>query len=126
MKTKLLLSLFIISLLLTGCGTKLLVFTGESENWTAKITTSQQDDLQESEIFLEYKGADPSSVKEFNYFVESNVENYGREGATLNKGGALREKGNMNRGSAKVTEKTVIEVLIEWNGIEETLTLKQK
>lgn len=125
MKTKLF-PLLIILLLITGCGTKLLVFTGESDNWSAKITTTQTDDLQEDEIFLEYTGDDTDSINEFNYYVESNVDGYSREGASLNKSNALRDKGNMSRGGAMATESTIIKVRIEWDGKSETITLKHK
>jgi uncharacterized protein YceK len=126
MKSKLFVFIILIYLLLlSGCQSKVLSFTGESENWSAKVKYTQNDDLQEKELILTYLGNDVNSVGEIEFNVDSNDGGFDGTGF-LKKGGTFQAKGNMSRGGAILVEKAKIVVTIEWNDKKEEIILENK
>jgi hypothetical protein len=118
--------LLIILLLLSACQTKTLIFTGESDNWSAKYKAIKSGDIQEEELALIYLGNDVKSVGEFTFNVESNAGGFGGTGATLTDGGVFQAKGNMSSGGASVTKDAEIVVTVEWNDKKENVSLKSE
>jgi hypothetical protein len=118
--------LFVLLLLLASCNSKTLTFTGETDNWSANLIVIQtREDYETQEFVLKYKGNDVSSVGEITYNVDS-VGGFGRSGAKLGQNGSLRDSNEANPTNAKVSEHTMVEVTVEWNGNIETFKLSKQ
>ncbi|MFC0476759.1 hypothetical protein ACFFHF_16275 [Robertmurraya beringensis] len=111
--------------ILSACSTsKIFTFTGESENWSAKLKVTQANDFEEQEFTLQYKGKDVKSVGEITYKVDTNAGGFGGTGASLDKNGILENSQEANPSNAKVIKESDIDVIVEWNNHTEEIKLK--
>ncbi|MFF2450565.1 hypothetical protein ACFVSW_26325 [Neobacillus sp. NPDC058068] len=113
------------SLILMACSkTKVMNFTGESENWYVDYEVKVFDENSESTHFtIKYKGKDPKPQK-----IKYNIE-YGSgktDGTDNLNNGELNLGGHSCSGCAVIQEDDVMEVTITWNGELETFNLKNK
>jgi hypothetical protein len=110
-------------LLLTGCQTNMLGFSGESKNWNAELSILQTAGKEQATILLKYQGAnDIGAIKKFNYYVKRPRFGFGGT-AQLNKAGVYEgESGGLNEGKTK--SNVEIEVTVTWNNNTETIILK--
>lgn len=122
---------FIIILVLTGCtsnnSSKPFIFTGESDNWSVELKVTQgEDDYEKQDLTLQYKGQDVNSVGEIIYTVATKASGYSGNGATLDEKGIYTETNENNASNAKVTDKSKVNVTVEWNNQTESISLKNK
>ncbi|EPD53259.1 hypothetical protein HMPREF1210_00990 [Paenisporosarcina sp. HGH0030] len=119
-----LLLLVLVSFLLSACGYKTFDFSGESDNWTGELKVTQtEDEWEEQELKLQYKGNDVNSVGEIEYNVETNAGGFGGSGLTLEENGTFKASKEANPTNAKIIEEAEVVVTIEWNGHTETIIL---
>lgn len=124
MLRKISLLLVILSLLLSACNSKTFNFFGESENWSAKLKVIQNnEDYEEQEFELSYKGNDVNSVGKITYNIDTNAGGFGGSGLTLDENGILKGSDEANPTNAKIIENSEMKVTVEWNGNTETITL---
>ncbi|MFJ5770081.1 hypothetical protein [Psychrobacillus sp. NPDC093180] len=121
---------FLILLLLFACQAKDndLIFSGEGENWSSKVTVSQTKGDETYRILINYKEYSKEDVPTFSYNVEaknSGVLNFGENNASLNEEGIYQSNLPIsNSPSTSVKDELVIRV--EWNGKREEFTLINK
>ncbi|WP_342543684.1 hypothetical protein MHH33_09330 [Paenisporosarcina sp. FSL H8-0542] len=120
-----LLLLVLVSFLLSACGYKTFAFSGESDNWMAELKVTQtEDEYEEQELKIQYKGNDVDSVGEIKYIVETNAGGFSGSGLSLEKNGTLKASAEGNPTNAKIIEESEVIVTIEWNSHTETIILK--
>jgi hypothetical protein len=116
--------LFLISsVLLTACSeSKLMNFTGKSENWQLNYQVNVLDEDSEStNLTIKYIGKKPTP-REIHYVVEG-VFGKSEGNVTLNNE-ELKIGGDSCSGCAVTQEKEKIKANITWNHQSETLILK--
>jgi len=117
-----------IIVLLSACQTHELIFVGESENWAAEVTVTQNRGDEQYEIQINYNGNEIENVNTFDYFVETStngVLNYGANNVSLDEKGKYQHNSlSSNSPSTKQEEELVLKV--EWNGISETFILENE
>jgi hypothetical protein len=86
--------------------------------------TQTEDEYEEQELKIQYKGNDVSSVGEIEYIVETNAGGFSGSGLSLEKNGTLKASAEGNPTNAKIIEESEVVVTIEWNGHTETIILK--
>lgn len=121
----------VIILVLSGCtsnnSSKPFTFTGESDNWSVELKVTQaEDDYEKQDFTLQYKGQDVTSVGEIIYTVTTKASSFSANGATLDGNGIYTDTSESNVSNAKVTEKSKVDVNIEWNNQTESISLKNK
>ncbi|MHA6251846.1 hypothetical protein [Oceanobacillus sp. CAU 1775] len=111
-------------LLLSACNSNTFTFNGETTNWSASLKVTQHsNDYEDKKLELEYKGDEVSAVGDITFDVDTNAGGFGRSGASLNEKGVLIIENQSNPTNAKVSESSVVEVIVEWNDNTETLIL---
>lgn len=122
-----LLLLVLVSFLISACGYKAFTFSGESDNWTAELKVNQtEDEYEEQELKLQYKGNDVGSVGEIEYNVETNAGGFSGSGLSLEENGTLKASAEGNPTNAKIIKESEVAVTIVSNGQTETIILKIK
>ncbi|MDE5054506.1 hypothetical protein NDK25_19925 [Niallia taxi] len=121
----------VIILVLTGCTSnnysKPFTFTGESDNWSVELKVTQgEDDYEKQDFTLQYKEQDVTSVGEIIYTVTTKASSFSANGATLNENGIYTDTSESNVSNAKVTDKSKVNVTVEWNNQTESISLKNK
>lgn len=121
----------VIILVLSGCtsnnSSKPFIFTGESDNWSVELKVTQgEDEYEKQDLTLQYKGQDVTSVGEITYTVTTKASSFSANGATLDENGIYTDTSESNVSNAKVTEKSKVDVNIEWNNQTESISLKSK
>ena len=121
----------VIILVLSGCtsnnSSKPFTFTGESDNWSVELKVTQgEDEYEKQDLTLQYKGQDVNSVGEIIYTVAIKASGYSGNGATLDENGIYTETNENNASNAKVTDKSKVDVTVEWNNQTESIRLKNK
>ena len=105
-----------------------LIFVGEGENWSSKVTVNQTNGDETYHIQINYKDYSIQDIETFSYYVEtrnSGVMDFGENNASLNKEGIYqRDLPISNSQSTSVNDELVINV--EWNGNSEDFTLINK
>ncbi|MEK5529198.1 hypothetical protein MKX79_07420 [Viridibacillus sp. FSL R5-0468] len=123
-------TIFLVILLLFACQVNEsdLMFVGEGENWSSKVTVNQTDGDETYHIQINYKGHSIQDIEAFSYDVETknNGEfDFSQNDAFLNKEGIYKKKLSVsNSPSTTVKDELVIKVL--WNGNSEDFTLINK
>lgn len=118
--------LVVLLLLLSACSSKTFTFAGETDNWSAELKVTQNnDDYETQEFKLQFKGKDINSVGEITYNIDTNAGGIGYSGVKLNKDGFLTGRDEANPTNAKVTENSEVKVTVEWNGKTETILLSK-
>jgi hypothetical protein len=112
-------------LMLSACSnTKILNFSGESDQWSAELKITQtKDGYEKQELKLSYKGEDLNSVGEFSYKVETNAGGVASGDVNLDDNGIIKAINEGNPTNAKVTEESEVEVIVEWNDNSEVIKL---
>lgn len=125
-----LVTMFWVILLLFACQANEndLMFVGEGENWSSKVTVNQTDGDETYLIQINYKGHSIQDIETFSYYVEtknSGEIDFGGNNTSLNKKGIYQKKLPIsNSPSTSVKDELVIKV--EWNGNSEDFTLINK
>lgn len=113
-------------LLLSACQGQEMIFIGEGEQWSAKVTVSQANGDETYTIEISYKGDDVKAAESFSYYVESShngVLEYRVDEASLNEKGIY--KGEMlSSNSASTTSEDELVLEVKWNGESETFNLR--
>ncbi|MCF6409119.1 hypothetical protein [Pseudalkalibacillus salsuginis] len=109
--------------LLTACNSENFTFSGETENWAASLNVNQNNDYEDQEFVLHYKGENVDSVGEIAYDVKTNAGSFGGSGLTLEENGSLKDSSKGNPTTAKISKDSKVEVIVEWNDNAETITL---
>ncbi|TQR15411.1 hypothetical protein [Psychrobacillus vulpis] len=120
-------TIFLVFLLLFSCQANEndLMFVGEGENWSSKVTVNQTNGDETYQIQINYKGYSIQKIDTFSYYVEAKnngVVDFGGNKAFLNKEGIYQSDLPIsNSPSTSVKDELVIKV--EWNGKSESFTL---
>ena len=118
--------LFILLLFLSACSSKTITFSGESDNWSAELKVTQNnDDYETQEFKLQFNGKDINSVGEITYNIDTNAGGFGESGVKLNKSGLLTGKDEANPTNAKVIDNSEVKAKVEWNDNTETILLSK-
>lgn len=113
-------------LFLTACSSKTVIYTAETDNWSADLQVIRtSNDYETQELKLKYHGEDVNTVGEISYKVDS-VGYFGQNGRTLTENGTLRGKSESNPTNLQITEHTEITVTVEWNDQKETWELNKE
>lgn len=105
-----------------------LIFVGEGENWSSKVTVYQTKGDETYQIQINYKGNSIQEIETFSYTVEAKnngVLNFGGNNASLNKKG-IYQHNLLVSNSPSTSEKDELEIKIEWNDNSESFTLIDK
>lgn len=104
-----------------------LIFVGEGENWSSKITVNQSNGDETYQIQFNYKEYSIQDIETFSYYVEtknSGVIDFGENNASLNKEGIYQRDLPISN-SPSTSGKDEIVIKVEWNGNSEDFTLKR-
>lgn len=106
--------------LLSACGQKTDIFSGESENWRVQIEYEQRDEVRKKTGYIKYIGTEPIP-KETEYSITDVSSSSGK--------GALGSDGVWSLGISECSpctspsEDSEFEGLIKWNNQSDTVTL---
>ncbi|MFJ8063910.1 hypothetical protein ACIQYS_04690 [Psychrobacillus sp. NPDC096426] len=123
-------AIFLVILLLFACQANEsdLMFVGEGENWSSKVTVNQTDGDETYQIQINYKGHSIQDIEAFSYYVETRnngIFDFSANNASLNKEGIYQKDLPIsNSPSTSVKDEFVIKV--EWDGNSEDFTLINK
>ncbi|WP_203249083.1 hypothetical protein [Sporosarcina beigongshangi] len=118
--------LLVVVVLVSACQSKELLFVGEGERWSAKVTVGQTDGDETYTIQLSYKGDDVKTVETMSYAIKSShdgVLEYEANEVLLNERGVY--KGQMlSSNSPSTTSADELLLEVEWNGESEIFILR--
>ncbi|MGE7921144.1 hypothetical protein ACQKM9_19715 [Viridibacillus sp. NPDC093762] len=123
-------TIFLVILLLFACQANEndLMFVGEGENWSSKVTVNQTDGDETYQIQINYKGHSIHDIEAFSYYVETKnngVFDFSQNDASLNKEGIYIYKLSVSN-SQSTTVKDELVIKVDWNGNSEDFTLINK
>jgi len=98
---------------LTACVQEILLFTGESDNWSVRYEVNRSEDCGKSSGAIRYIGDELIPKK-----IKYSIDNSDGE-VSLEEGGVF----NLPFGCSNASKDSVIEAIIEWDGNSETITL---
>jgi hypothetical protein len=114
------LTFYIILSLLTGCQQKTLYFKGEGDYWEGSYISHQTSDSENGEFEFIYKGK--GNVKDIVYKITSNT---GESSGNINVKGKSFKDSKACSGCAVSNEDEEFNVVIKWDGKEDSFTLKK-
>lgn len=111
-------------LLLSGCATLYMTFEGESESWKGDYTTNIDGDWEDGTFSFFYKEGDATTqLSDLHVRIVGSGTSEIQE--DLHQGPLIQIKSSC--GGCKVTEENdIFEVMIKWDGEEETMRLRRK
>ena len=120
--------IFLVTLFLFGCPADEndLLFAGEGENWSSKVTVNQTDGEETYHIQINYKGLSSPEIEGFSYYIETKntgVFDFKENNASLNDEGIFQKVLPISN-SASTSGKDELVIKIEWNGFSEEFILK--
>ncbi|KOS66333.1 hypothetical protein AEA09_16405 [Lysinibacillus contaminans] len=121
-------TIFLVILLLFACQANDLMFVGEGENWSSKVTVNQIDGYETYQMQINYKGQSIQDIEAFSYYVEtknSGVIGFSANNVSLNKEG-IYQKDLPISNSPSTSGKDELVIKVEWNGNSEDFTLINK
>ncbi|WP_142675566.1 hypothetical protein [Rossellomorea aquimaris] len=122
MKRMLLVSMtfYTIVTLLTGCQQKTLSFEGKGDYWEGSYISNQTSNSENGEFMFGYTGEE--SIGEIEYFITSRA---GDSSGNINVDGKVFTRSTACSGCAKTVEDDEFHVVIQWDGKEDSFTLKR-
>ncbi|WP_419958516.1 hypothetical protein [Psychrobacillus psychrotolerans] len=125
-----LVAIFLVTLLLFACQSNKnnIMFVGEGENWSSKVTVNQTASDETYHIQINYKGHGMQNIEAFSYSVktkDNSVFDFSEINSSLSKEGIYQKDLPIsNSPSISVDDELVIKV--EWNGNSEDFSLIYK
>ncbi|MDI2589161.1 hypothetical protein OR571_19175 [Psychrobacillus sp. NEAU-3TGS] len=121
---------FLILLLLFACQAKEndLIFSGEGENWSSKVTVSQTDGDESYKFQINYKEYSKQDIPNFSYNVEAKnggVIDFSENNVSLDNEGLYQSDFPISN-SASTSIKDELVIKVEWDGKSEEFTLIKK
>lgn len=107
-------------ILIAGCQQKTLNFKGEGDYWEGSYTSNQTSDSENGEFEFVYKGKE--NVKDIVYKITSNT---GESSGNINVNGKRFTDSDGCSGCLVSNEDDEFNVVIKWDGKEDTFTLKK-
>ena len=103
-----------------------LVFSGTSENWSAKLTISVINGSENNDLELTYKGNVLGTIGAYNYYVENTEQgtNFGGTNVSLNKSGIYTHD-DMSSNSPTTTKEDTYIISLDWNGNSEEIVINK-